>query len=46
MPTDVGPILTLGVCGGGGREELVGFTTVSAQAARTAGTTPLGEPDD
>jgi hypothetical protein len=39
----VGPVLTLGVSGGGGREELVGSERVSTEAARTAGTTPLGE---
>jgi hypothetical protein len=40
----VGPVLTLGVSGGGGREELVDVTEVSAELARAAGTTPLGEP--
>ncbi len=38
----IGPILVLGVSGGGGREELVAMTTVSKRAARAAGTTPLG----
>ena len=40
----VGPVLVLGVSGGGGREELVEITTVSDRVARAAGTTPLGEP--
>ena len=40
----VGPVLVFGVSGGGGREELVKVETVSAAAARAAGTTPLGEP--
>jgi hypothetical protein len=31
------------VSGGGGREELVAFETVSERAAGLAGTTPLGE---
>ncbi|MFD7311088.1 hypothetical protein [Promicromonospora sp. NPDC059942] len=39
----VGPVLTLGVSGGGGREELVEVGTVSAEVAQAAGTTPLGE---
>ncbi|MFI2363085.1 hypothetical protein [Promicromonospora sp. NPDC019610] len=39
----VGPVLTLGVSGGGGREELVEVGTVPAEVARAAGTTPLGE---
>jgi hypothetical protein len=39
----VGPILVLGVSGGGGREELVAFETVSDELAKAAGTTPLGE---
>lgn len=39
----VGPVLALGVSGGGGREELVKVETVSAEAAGAAGTTPLGE---
>jgi hypothetical protein len=40
---DVGPVLVFGVSGGGGREELVEFATVGDEAARLAGTTPLGE---
>ena len=40
----VGLVLTLGVSGGGGREELLGVTTVSDEVASAAGTTPLGEP--
>jgi hypothetical protein len=39
----VGPILVLGVSGGGGREELVAFEPVSNELAKAAGTTPLGE---
>jgi hypothetical protein len=39
---DVGPVLTLGVSGGGGREELVN-ERVGMQAARAAGEAPLGE---
>jgi hypothetical protein len=39
----VGPVLVLGVSGGGGREELVEVVKVSARAAEKAGTTPLGE---
>ncbi|MGH3317858.1 MAG: hypothetical protein ACRDO0_17090 [Nocardioidaceae bacterium] len=38
----VGPVLTLGISGGAGREELVSHTQVSAQAARAAAATPLG----
>jgi len=38
----VGPVLTLGVSGGGGREELVHVDVVGDEAARAAGTTPLG----
>ncbi len=41
---DIGPVLVLGVSGGGGREELVSVETVDAEAAQLAGTTPLGEP--
>ena len=41
---DAGPVLVLGVSGGGGREELVSLETVDADASRLAGTTPLGEP--
>ena len=40
----VGPVLTLGVSGGGGREELVERGRVDAATARRAGTTPLGKP--
>jgi hypothetical protein len=40
----VGPVLVLGVSGGGGREELVAMETVSERAARAAGTRGLGEP--
>jgi hypothetical protein len=39
----VGPVLALGVSGGGGREELVKFERVGMQAARAAGQAPLGE---
>ena len=38
----VGPVLTLGVSGGGGREELLEHTKVSVEVARAAGTAPLG----
>jgi hypothetical protein len=38
-----GPVLALGVSGGGGREELVGLERVGARAARAAGTAPLGQ---
>ncbi|HEU4912213.1 MAG TPA: hypothetical protein VFV76_09960 [Actinomycetes bacterium] len=40
---DVGPVLTFGVSGGAGREELVDLQTVDAQAAKAAGTAPLGQ---
>jgi hypothetical protein len=40
---DVGPVLALGVSGGGGREELVQVERVGMEAARGAGTAPLGE---
>jgi hypothetical protein len=40
---DIGPVLVLGVSGGGGREELVSVETVDDETARLAGTTPLGE---
>jgi hypothetical protein len=40
----VGPVLVFGVSGGGGREELLSMKQVSAQAAKRAGTTPLGQP--
>jgi hypothetical protein len=39
----VGPVLTLGLSGGLGREELVRRTTVPEAVAEAAGTTPLGE---
>jgi hypothetical protein len=38
-----GPVLVLGVSGGGGREELVKIEVVGANAAKAAGTTPLGQ---
>jgi len=38
----VGLVLTLGVSGGAGREELVSTEIVDAATARAAGTTPLG----
>lgn len=41
---DVGPILVFGVSGGSGREELISMEEVGDDAARAAGTTPLGEP--
>ena len=40
----VGPVLALGISGGGGREELVKVEKVTAAAARAAGTAPLGKP--
>jgi hypothetical protein len=40
---EVGPVLALGIAGGGGREELIIVETVSAEAAEAAGTAPLGE---
>jgi len=40
----VGPVLVFGVSGGGGREELLSMTHVSAKVAKQAGTTPLGKP--
>jgi hypothetical protein len=40
----VGPVLALGVSGGGGREELVEVTEVPADTAAAAGSTALGEP--
>ena len=43
-PPGVGPVLTLGVSGSGGREALVRVETVSPAAAKAAGTTPLGKP--
>jgi len=42
----VGPVLVLGISGGGGQEQLTGFTQVSAAVARAAGTTALGAPYD
>jgi hypothetical protein len=39
---EVGPVLALGISGGGGREELVRVERVGADAARAAGTVPLG----
>ena len=40
---DVGPVLALGVSGGGGREELVKIEQVDAGRARAAATAPLGD---
>jgi hypothetical protein len=40
---DVGPVLVLGISGGGGREELVKMEKVDAQAAKAAATAPLGK---
>ena len=40
----VGPVLTLGVSGGAGREELLEVGMIPAGVATAAGTTPLGEP--
>jgi hypothetical protein len=40
----VGAVLTLGVSGGGSREELIETLTVSASVAKAAGTRPLGTP--
>ena len=40
---DVGPVLVLGISGGGGREELIAFGRADAAVAEAAGTTPLGE---
>jgi hypothetical protein len=39
---DVGPVLAIGVSGGGGREELVKVEQVGAKQADAAGTAPLG----
>ncbi|WP_020018004.1 hypothetical protein [Promicromonospora sukumoe] len=39
----VGPVLTLGVSGGAGREELLEVGMIPAGVATAAGTTPLGE---
>ncbi len=43
---DVGPVVTLGISGGGGREVLLETTQVSGEVAEAAGTTALGEPYD
>lgn len=40
---DVGPVLAIGVAGGGGREELVSVERVDDATARDAGTRPLGQ---
>jgi hypothetical protein len=40
----VGLVLTLGISGGGGREELVATRRVGGGTARAAGTIPLGTP--
>ena len=40
---EIGPVLVLGVSGGGGREELIRVENVGEQAAKAAGTTPLGQ---
>lgn len=40
----VGLVLTLGISGGGGREELVATRLVDEATARAAGTAPLGTP--
>lgn len=40
----VGPVLAIGVSGGAGREELLKLERVGADAARAAGTAPLGKP--
>ena len=42
-PASFTEVLTLGVSGGGGREELVKVERVGMQAARAAGEAPLGE---
>jgi hypothetical protein len=39
----IGPVLVFGVSGGGGREELLHVDNVGTNAARAAGTTPLGQ---
>jgi hypothetical protein len=39
----VGPVLALGISGGGGREELVKIESVGMRAARAAGRAALGE---
>ncbi len=40
----LGPVLTLGVSGGGGREELLETTRVSDKVAEAAGSVHLGDP--
>lgn len=40
----VGPVLVVGISGGGGQEALLETTRVSARVARAAGRTPLGSP--
>lgn len=40
---EIGPVLVLGVSGGGGREQLVEHARVDRATATAAGTTPLGE---
>jgi hypothetical protein len=39
----VGLVMALGISGGGGREQLIDFGTVSDATAKAAATTPLGE---
>jgi hypothetical protein len=39
----IGPVLALGISGGGGREELVKVESVPTLVARAAGTMPLGK---
>lgn len=39
----VGPVLVLGISGGGAKEELIDLIQVSDEIARAAGTVPLGE---
>ena len=41
---NVGPVLALGISGGGDREELLSVKQIGARAAQAAGSTPLGEP--
>ena len=41
---DDGPVLAIGLSGGGGREELVKVERVDAATARAAGTARLGTP--
>ena len=40
---EVGPVLVLGISGGGGREELVRLEDVSEEVADAAGKTALGQ---